>query len=58
MEQQEKNEKEPEYNTQIIKALKDQAEEVDGWLDRLKKMLFQAENEEPIKDPKQKKNVS
>lgn len=55
MEQEEKNEKEPEYNTQIIRALKDQAEEVDNWLDKLKKMLFQAENEEPIKDPRKKK---
>lgn len=55
MNSNEKEEKEPEYNTQIIRALKDQSEEVDSWLDKLKKMLFQAENEEPIKDTKQKK---
>lgn len=55
MNPEEKEDQEPEYNTQIIRALKDQAEEVDDWLSKLKRMLFQAENEEPIKDPKQKK---
>ena len=49
---QESNE---EYNTRVIRALKDQAEEVDSWLDRLKKMLFQAENEEPVNDNKKSK---
>jgi hypothetical protein len=44
-----------EYNTRVIRALKDQAEEVDSWLDRLKKMLFQAENEEPVNDKKKSK---
>jgi sulfur transfer protein SufE len=44
-----------EYNTRVIRALKDQAEEVDSWLDRLKKMLFLAENEEPVNDKKKSK---
>lgn len=43
-----------DYNTQVIKALKDQAEEVDNWLDKLKNMLFQAEAEPPKNDKKKK----
>jgi hypothetical protein len=45
----EQPDKEPqnEYNTQVIKALKVQSEEVDSWLDKLKNLLFQAEEEIP-----------
>lgn len=44
-------EKEPEYDTQFIQTLKEQVEKVDSWLNKLKRMLFQTENEEHLKVP-------